>query len=162
MKHKESETLELKKSTAELKEAVVSVASILNKHRAGSLFFGIKNDGTVVGQTVSEHTLRDVARALSEHIEPRIYPHVGKVRLNGMDSVEVRFSGNDAPYLAYGRAYIRIADEDRQLSARELEKMFLNRAKGDSRWETELSDKKLSAVDTATIRQLVRKGRSVG
>ncbi|MEK7288293.1 MAG: RNA-binding domain-containing protein [Elusimicrobiota bacterium] len=45
MKYRESETLELKKSTAELKEAVVSVVSILNKRRKGQLYFGIKNDG---------------------------------------------------------------------------------------------------------------------
>ena len=32
MKFKESEKLELKKSTSELKEAVVSIAAILNKH----------------------------------------------------------------------------------------------------------------------------------
>jgi len=30
---KESETLELKKSTSELKEAIISIAAILNKHQ---------------------------------------------------------------------------------------------------------------------------------
>jgi ATP-dependent DNA helicase RecG len=53
MKFKESERLELKKSTSELKEAVVSIAAILNKHQRGELFLGISNDGTVVGQTVT-------------------------------------------------------------------------------------------------------------
>ena len=33
MKFKESETVELKKSTSELKEAVISIASILNKNQ---------------------------------------------------------------------------------------------------------------------------------
>ena len=35
MKFKESEKRELKKSTSELKEAVVSIAVILNKHQRG-------------------------------------------------------------------------------------------------------------------------------
>lgn len=76
--------------------------------------------------------------------------------------MEVRFAGSDAPYLAYGRAYIRIADEDRQLSARELERMFLRRAKDASRWEAELSDKTLRDVDAPAVRRLVRKGRLAG
>jgi len=37
---KESETLELKRSTSELKEAVISIVSILNKHQNGELYFG--------------------------------------------------------------------------------------------------------------------------
>ena len=35
MVHKESETIEFKKSTAELKAAVVSIAAMLNKHGWG-------------------------------------------------------------------------------------------------------------------------------
>lgn len=50
----ENEILELKKSTSELKEAIISIAAILNKHRKGELYFGIKNDGSVVGQDTSE------------------------------------------------------------------------------------------------------------
>ena len=37
---KESETIEFKKSTAELKGAVVSIAAMLNKHRRGEVYFG--------------------------------------------------------------------------------------------------------------------------
>lgn len=158
----ESETLELKRSTSELKEGVVSVAAILNKHRKGELYFGVRNDGTVLGQDVSERTLREVSRTLSERIEPRVYPKVERVRLAGKDCIRARFSGNDAPYLAFGRAYIRVGDEDRQLSARELEKMFLSRNRDHARWESELSERKISDIDAASIRRAVKKGRLVG
>jgi ATP-dependent DNA helicase RecG len=62
---KESETLELKRSTSELKEAVISVSAILNKHGKGEIYFGVRNDGTVVGQQVSEKTLRDISQAIT-------------------------------------------------------------------------------------------------
>jgi len=39
---KETETLELKKSTSKLKEAIISIAAILNKHQRGEIYFGIK------------------------------------------------------------------------------------------------------------------------
>ncbi|MEN6373868.1 MAG: hypothetical protein ABFD75_03680 [Smithella sp.] len=38
----ESETVELKKSTSELKAGIVSLVAMLNKHKRGELWFGIK------------------------------------------------------------------------------------------------------------------------
>ena len=38
----ETETIEFKKSTGELKEAVYSISAILNKHQHGELYFGVK------------------------------------------------------------------------------------------------------------------------
>jgi len=46
---KESETIEFKKSTAELKAAVVSIAAMLNKHSRGEVYFGIDDDGKILG-----------------------------------------------------------------------------------------------------------------
>ncbi len=80
---KESETLELKKSTSELKEAIISIVAILNKHQKGELYFGVDRDGKVVGQTITENTLREVSRAISERIEPKIFPKIEEVILNG-------------------------------------------------------------------------------
>ena len=47
-KLKESETLELKKSTAQLKPGIISIVAMLNKHQEGKLYFGIKDDGTIL------------------------------------------------------------------------------------------------------------------
>jgi ATP-dependent DNA helicase RecG len=49
----ESETVEFKKSLAELSDGLNSVAAILNKHGRGELWFGIRNDGRTVGMDVS-------------------------------------------------------------------------------------------------------------
>ena len=59
---KESEILELKRSTAELKEAVISIVAILNKHQKGELYFGVRNDGIIFGQDVTENTIREILR----------------------------------------------------------------------------------------------------
>ena len=40
---KESEIFEFKKTTAELKEGVISIVAILNKHGSGELYFGVSN-----------------------------------------------------------------------------------------------------------------------
>ena len=72
----ETEALEYKRSTSELKEAVVSIAAMLNKHGRGALYLGVRNDGTPVGQDISERTLRDVSQAISNKSEPQVYPVV--------------------------------------------------------------------------------------
>jgi ATP-dependent DNA helicase RecG len=60
----ESEILEFKKSTGELNASMHDISAILNKHGAGELYFGIHPNGTVLGQTVTEKSLRDVSQAI--------------------------------------------------------------------------------------------------
>lgn len=50
MRFKESETVELKKSTSELKEAIISIGAMLNKHSKATVYFGIDDTGAVLGQ----------------------------------------------------------------------------------------------------------------
>lgn len=57
----ESETIEYKENIIELNDGIISLSSMLNKHGEGTLYFGIKNDGTVIGQKdIAESTLRDI------------------------------------------------------------------------------------------------------
>ena len=137
MKFKESENLELKKSTSELKEAIIAIVSILNKWQKGELYFGIKNNGEIVGQGVSEKTIRDISKSISSHIEPKIYPKINKIAANGKDCVKIEFQGNEIPYYGFGRAYIRVGDENRQLSAKEIENIILRKKKNELRWDSE-------------------------
>ena len=65
MRRKESEILEFKKSTSELKEAIISIVGILNKHGKGEIVFGIKSSREVVGQSVNEKTLREISQQMS-------------------------------------------------------------------------------------------------
>ena len=44
----ESEIIEFKKSTSELNDGIISLSSMLNKHGEGTLYFGVKNDDTVI------------------------------------------------------------------------------------------------------------------
>ncbi len=92
----ESETLELKKSTGELKVGIVSLVAMLNKHHRGELWFGIKNDGTAVGQTISEASLREVGKSIGDHIEPKVYPSVEKVMVEEKPCIRVQVEGKSA------------------------------------------------------------------
>ena len=153
----ESETIEHKKSLAELSEGLVSIAAILNKHGHGELWFGIRNDGSAVGMDVTESTLRKVSQAIAAHIEPKIYPDVSTVRIQEKDCIRVVFSGTDAPYYAHGRAYMRVADEDRQLSAKALESLILRKIRANESWDSEpVTDPKFQ-LSVTRLRSFVRR-----
>ena len=152
---KETETLELKKSTSELKEGIISIVSILNKHRKGELYFGVKNKGEVIGQAVGKKTIRDISKSISDHIEPKIFPEIVEKILDGKKCLLVKFKGSEIPYFAYGRAYIRVGDEDRQMSAKELERLILEKNK--TFWEKEFSEKELENVDEDTVKEFMEK-----
>jgi ATP-dependent DNA helicase RecG len=158
----ESETLEFKKSTSELKEGVISIAAILNKHQKGTLYFGIKNDGTVTGQEISEKTLRDISKSISDSIEPKIYPEISKVHIEGKPCVVGQFHGGSIPYFAFGRAYIRVSDADRQLSAREIERLILKKNRDRIKWESEPSEFSISKVDESAVSDYIKRANTAG
>ena len=159
MDYQEDETLELKKSTSELKEGIVSIVSILNKHRKGMLYFGIKDNGQVLGQEITNQTIRNVTKTISENIEPKIYPSVSKIKINNKDCILVEFEGNDIPYFAYGRAYMRVGDEDRQLSQREIKNLILKEEEENNRWEEKASEITLDDIDEETLKTFIKKGK---
>ena len=72
----ETEQIEFKKSTGELKEGIISIASMLNKHKNGVLYFGVRNDGEVVGQQIGNDTLREISQAIANFIKPQIIPSI--------------------------------------------------------------------------------------
>ena len=93
MRLTESENIELKKSTSELKAGIISLAAMLNKHQRGELWFGIKNDGTAVDQSITEASLREVSRAIGDHIDPKVYPTVEQVMVEEKPCIRVLVEG---------------------------------------------------------------------
>ena len=53
-----------------------SIAAILNKRQKGELYFGVKNDGTVIGQEINDESLRKVSQAIGNDIKPAIDPKI--------------------------------------------------------------------------------------
>ena len=140
----ENEQVEYKKSTAELKEGVISMVAILNKHGSGELYFGVKNNGDVVGQQITDKTLRDISQEISNHIRPVIYPEVVKKDFGDKEVAYVKFDGKRKPYLAYHIPRIRVADEDKVMDQDTYNDMLKER---DSSKAWELQESKYTVED---------------
>ena len=158
----ETETLEFKKTTSELKEAVQSICAILNKHQHGDLYFGVKPDGTPIGQIITEESLREVSQKIKNFIEPKIYPSINKVVFDGKECIHVGFEGNQVPYFAYGVARIRVADEDLIMSPEQITQLLLKSGCEGNRWENLVSNKSIEDVDEELLRKYTTHAHEVG
>ena len=128
----ENETLEFKKSTSELDEGVISLSSMLNKHGEGTLYFGVKNDGTVIGQKdINESILRDVSRKVAEGIKPQVIPEISLQLIDDKKIIKVTVKGNANIYSAFERYYIRSFDEDKKVSPDMLRELINSKGEPD-------------------------------
>lgn len=156
----ETEQIEYKKSTGELKEGIISIASILNKHGSGELFFGVKNNGDVIGQEISDKTLREISQEISNHIRPVIYPTVEVKRYGDREVAYVKFEGKRAPYLAYHIPRIRVADEDKVMDQDTYNDMLKERD-GAKAWELQVSKYTVADVIEKDFQTYLKRAKEV-
>lgn len=87
-----------------------------------------------IDSTITDSTIRDVSRKIFEAIKPQIFPTVFVETISGTEVIRVDFEGNDIPYSAFGKYYIRTADEDRELNPAELRKLMIGK-EYEENWE---------------------------
>ena len=156
---RESENVEFKRSTSELRAGIISISSILNKHGGGTLYFGVKDNGDVTGQQIGAETTRDISRDIRNYIKPECNFEVNvNSSIDGLNFIEVVFNGDRAPYSAEGKYYLRFSDQDRQMTNIELESYFRNKLKDYSEWENNNSGCSIDTIDEELIKLEVNKG----
>ncbi|MBD5471918.1 MAG: winged helix-turn-helix transcriptional regulator [Lachnospiraceae bacterium] len=122
----ETELIEFKKTTSELKEGIISLASMLNKNGKGILYFGVRNDGEILGQQIGDRTLREISQGIANAIKPQIIPTIIVELCDDKNVIKVTVEGDEKPYSAYGKYYMRSADEDREISPQQLRNLMLS------------------------------------
>lgn len=160
----ESETLEFKRSTAELRSGLHALTGMLNQ-RGGRVLIGVDQERRVLGQQVSDRTLADLAQEIS-HIEPPVFPSIERVALReGHEVLVVSVpQGPSRPYTYRGTAYRRVGSVNHHLSRDEYNRLLLERLHTERRWENEPADgwsaADLDAQEVArTIEEAIRRGR---
>lgn len=162
MIERESETLEYKKSTSQLKEAVISLCAMLNKHNKGVVFFGIKDDGTVCGQDIGKKTASDISHEIRYNLKPIPIITISPEKLHEKDVIRVEVSGDDTPYSAYGRYYIRVDDSDIFMDSRQLWRFFESKTKTYSKWEEEITSFGTDKINEELLIQYIRDANENG
>ena len=88
----ETELVEFKKTTGELKEGMISIASMLNKNGKGVLYFGVRNDGEIVGQQIGDRTMREISQGIAAAIKPQIIQTIIMELCDDKNVIKVNFS----------------------------------------------------------------------
>jgi ATP-dependent DNA helicase RecG len=111
----ESETVKFKKSTSSLREAIETICAFAN-HRGGYLLIGVEDSGAIIGQQVTDDTLRNIANAVKLNTDPKLYPGIARIELAGKTCILVTVEESPLkPHLAYGRSYLRVGSTNQKL-----------------------------------------------
>ena len=156
----EGQRLEFKRSLAELEDAVGTIVAFANAE-GGTLLFGVRADGTVIGVTLGANTRERVVNVIVDNTDPPLYPQVEYLELDGRTVIAVTVAaGHDRPHLAYGRAYRRVGAVTAQLSRDEQRRLLLESR---PRFDDQPSGASLDDVDPARMRRFletaIRRGR---
>ena len=132
---RESETKEFKKSMSELGEGLISLVAMLNKNGVANVYFGVKDNGDVIGIQLGKNTVKDITDKIYERIEPSVIAKIDILESNdGLKYILVTAKGNNRPYSYEGVIYVRTGESDRKAPLSELRRMILS--SGDNLIET--------------------------
>ena len=153
----ESETVEFKKSTAQLEKALKAICGFLN-HRGGVVYFGIDN-GRLAGQEVSDSTLKSISQKIRQRIKPEISPEIRVIEIEGRKIVDVEIKeGNNKPYYLNGIAYKRVGSESPLIPPEELERIILANKK--RYFDSQICEGAgLNNIDEEKVRWFLRKAK---
>ena len=160
----ESETVEFKKTTGQLSRAAETICGLLNG-RGGVVVIGVTPEKQIIGQTVSDSTLQDVAQCL-RRFEPPAPVQIERIALP--DSAhEVLVLRADAshesrPFTFDGRPYERSGSTTSVMPQEKYQRLLLERAHSSQRWENLPEALSLEDLDKEEILKTVRLGVAAG
>ncbi|EEZ95974.1 TPA: putative DNA binding domain-containing protein [Legionella pneumophila] len=155
----ESECLELKTSTTQLKAALETVCAFLNL-KGGQVILGVKDNGTLIGQNVSDQTKQEIAKEIRK-IEPNAPIDIHYVPFNNELQIIVLDvpEGKHAPYTYDGRPFERTTSTTSRMTQHQYEQLIIKRNYLNHDWEDCLTDEfTIDDLDHQEIKETVEDG----
>ena len=160
----ETRTVELKKTTGELKDGMHSLCAMLNSD-GGYVIFGIAPKTLkIIGQMVSDKTRQEIAWELRK-IEPCVNIAVEYVTVPDTDGQQVvvlhadKEKFNNAPYVYDGRPYYKLESTTMLMPQQMYDDMLRERSADKYRWDDMVADDMtIEDLDEKCIRIAVNLG----
>ena len=124
----ESETQEFKTSLSELDKGILSLAAMLNKSGKGRIYFGVANDGTILGLDgmLGQETIKKIGTRVAEQIRPAVIPSIHMDVYGDQVVVVLEAEGFNKPYSASGEYRIRVGSENKKIDPSVISEMVLS------------------------------------
>ena len=156
IKSGESEVLEFKTSTGSISSGMQTVCAFLNSKNGGTVVFGVKDNGQIIGQAVTDKTYKDIAIELNK-IDPYAKIEIEYVNIDDSFQVIV-FSvdpGEKAPYTYDSRPFIR--NQSTTMKMPKDEYIYLHNQNNSTLWESLTNNTcKITDLDKNKIKETVR------
>lgn len=163
MRMAENEKLELKKTLSQMKEGIISLSAMLNKSLEGTVYFGINDDGAVTGCDVGKKTIAKLTQEIRNYLKPfPPYVKVDTCVIDDKEVLKVSVSGDDTPYSAYGRFYIRVNDSDMSMSSMQLQHFFEDKTPNYTKWENKETIYDADYIDEDLLIECIRTANDKG
>lgn len=136
---------------------------MLNKKHHGDLYFGIAPSKKPHPFLITKNTLQDVSNEVQGNLKP--LPNrldIEVVNIERVDVIRVMVEGDDTPYSAYGRYYIRIDDGDIPMSNHQLQKFFEDKEDNYSSWEEKSTNFSSDDIDEELLIKVIRSSNEKG
>ena len=159
----EGETVEVKETTGQRRDACETLCAFLNKD-GGTVVFGVTKKGKLTGQLMADTTKRDLFEVFQK-FEPAADIEVSYVPVDETHTAIVCHvdGGNRKPYIYDGKPYKRVQSSTTVMSQEEYERMLLARGGFRSEWEDQPNPGlSLDDLDLDVIRDTARKAVRVG
>lgn len=160
----ETRTVELKKTTGEIKDGMRSLCAMLNSS-GGYVIFGVAPKTLkIIGQMVSDNTRQEIAREIRK-LEPYVNMSVEYVDVPGIEGFQVvvlhadKSLFSEAPYIYDGRAYYKLESTTMQMPQQMYESMLRSRDEEKFRWDSMLAaNMTIADLDEKRIRTAIAMG----
>lgn len=164
IQHGESQTLELKRSTGELKDSMHTACAFLNTD-GGWLIFGVAPTSLkILGQQVTDNTQRELANQL-RGLDPEIRVAVDYIDVpdtNGYKVIAMHFDGwawGKEPYTYHGTPYYKVESTTVQMPRKMFEERLRAARPRYYAWERMKADgKTMTDIDGECVRRAIRLG----
>ena len=157
----ESETLEFKKSTAQLRGAVETLCGFLN-NKPGLVLIGVTDSGKIVGQNVTQTTRREIAQ-IQKELEPSVVINQEEVDIGNDKKVlilKANVVGNQkGPYTFRGRPFIRTGSTTSVMPMERFRNIVGDQFLWQHPWDEQVDDNfRYEDLDFDAILDLIRRG----
>lgn len=112
---RETEFVEFKESLGQLSRALESMVAMINKNGNATIYFGVKDNGQIIGVNIGNKTMKDISQAVAERIKPTLIPRITEELYGEKIIIKLEASGTNTPYSSDGNYFIRSGNENKKI-----------------------------------------------
>ncbi len=159
-KLEESERIELKRSLSDEEGILKSIVALANS-KGGKVLIGVDEEKGAVGVKIGKNTVENLAKKISESIEPPLLTNIEIIRIGGKRVIEITVGESKIkPHFYKGVAYRRVGRINVKLTPQELLSL-MKESKG-TRFEEEIAEGGLEEIDEKAVKEFYLKAEKSG